>query len=769
MNDSVSKAVAPIAKSYSLILGAFSGVLILAGCALLFLLTAPLRQAADDAFRNAAFARADFVSGRIQLAEARLEPLPGVPPNLETLPRDGSLPALLSGAREVEVGTTYFLVPLGQRPAIEWSRGDAGTSFRPVALAALNAELVAARLKPQQLTSTGSSRVILVAITGTPWHLLAAADKQSFVAQALTSSRWTTITILVFIVAAIIAILAFRRDFLNPAMALLQRAHAADPIAPVPKVHKLWQPWMDLLESGRLASLQHTVALAEQNRLRDAILFSAIDAIVTSNEDGVITDFNPAAEAMFGWSRTEIVGQMMEATIVPPEFRHAHRTGMHRHKSDAQKRIVRSGLELQGYHRDGNRFPIELAIAEASIDNTRLFIGYIRDLTDRHRSEAELLHSREALYQSEKLASLGSLLAGVAHELNNPLAIVVGRAAMLEEKLDGSPLLPSVQKLRAAADRCNRIVKTFLAMARQSGPRRGRVQLNDLVEGALDMSAYALRSDGVTVCLELDPDLPTTSADGDQLIQVMINLIVNAQHAMAPLQREHQLTIRTCRAKRGKSVILEIADTGPGVPEALVARVFEPFFTTKDVGSGTGMGLSVSKGMIEAHDGQLTLHRNGPGGATFRIALPLIAGAELPAPVPTPHAADQPSIKARILIVDDEAELLELLAECLAPLGVDCDTAADGVEALRMVSAKHYDAVLTDVRMPGMDGITLYERLKIEQPTLAARLAFISGDVLQTDPTRLAAIGNRPIIEKPFDPPFVRDVALTLLRAGDTA
>ncbi len=626
-------------------------------------------------------------------------------------------------------------------------------------------QLALARSAPAKLTLSGRERLILVPIAQSPWKLFAVGTRPSIVMRAVTLSRATTITLAIFLLICAGTFYAFRQLFLKPAVLLLQRAHDDANAVPAPTVGRLWQPWMDSLEGERTAVKGHVRALEEQNQLRNAILASAIDAIVTSNAEGVITEFNPAAEAMFGWPRSDIVGRTMEATIVPPRHRDAHRNGMARSLATGETRAVRRKIQLEGLRRDGSVFPVELAIAHATVSDQRLFIGYIRDLTAQKLNEAELLQSREALHQSEKLASLGSLLAGVAHELNNPLAIVVGRAAILEEKLVASPLLPSLQKLRAAADRCSRIVKTFLAMARQSGPRRSRVQLNDLVEGALDMSAYGLRTDGVEVQLDLYAALPDTLADGDQLVQVLINLIVNAQHAMAKAPPPHRLTVRTRHAKSANAVILEVEDTGPGVPADLATRIFEPFFTTKDVGAGTGMGLSVSKGMVEAQGGSLTLISKANHGAIFRVSLPIRRNED-----GAPETVDAPLVEdaaGRVLVVEDEPELAELLVDCLTPLGVACDIAPNGKAALARLAERRYDAILTDVRMPVMDGVTLYEHVQAQYPRLAGRLAFISGDVLQNDKARLAAIADCPVIEKPFNPRMVREMAMQLLNKGD--
>jgi PAS domain S-box-containing protein len=630
---------------------------------------------------------------------------------------------------------------------------------------ALKIAIAEAKRHPGLVIKTAENLAIITPIEGTPWHLLLVAPKKSVTARLFTDMLPTTLAILAMMVGSTLAQIGYRRSFLKPAIALLERAQSPDSTSPPPVVGRMWQPWIDVLDKGKRDAAHYVRSLEEQADLRNAILGSAIDGIVTSDESGVITDFNPAAAVMFGWTRDEIIGQKMEDTIVPPAFKDRHRNGMAQYVSRSDVKVIGRKVELQGLHKNGRVFPIELAIAEATVGGARTFIGYIRNLTEQQKAQAELLATRESLHQSEKLTALGSLLAGVAHELNNPLAIVVGRAAILEEKLAGSPHLAPIQKLRAAADRCGRIVKTFLAMARQSGPRRGIVQLNDLIEGAFDMASYGLRTTGVEVRQELARDLPTTSADEDQLVQVIINLIVNAQHAMAGKPGKHHLTIRTRHDKSANAVIIEVEDSGPGMPKDVAARAFDPFFTTKDVGSGTGMGLSVSRGMIEAHGGTLSLASNSPKGATFRVTLPILIDSNPDAPAAATDATT--AALGHMLIVDDEAELAAMLVECLAPLGVTCDIASDGQDALNRIGATHYDAVIADVRMPGMNGVEFYTRLQAEHPALAATLAFVSGDVLHNDAARVAAIGDRPVIEKPFNPEQVREVALRLLAAGD--
>src|SRR5207344_2185576 len=195
-------------------------------------------------------------------------------------------------------------------------------------------------------------------------------------------------------------------------------------------------------------------------------------------------------------------------------------------------------------------------------------------------------------------------LAGVAHELNNPLSVVVARAVLLEEQGD-STTQAAAMKIRTAAERCARIVRTFLAMARQQPPERGAVAVNDVVAAALDMTAYTVRTSGIQVALDLGKDMPPILADPDQLHQVLLNLIVNAQHVLQERPGPRRVRVTTRFDRAAGTVRIAVSDNGPGIPEHLRARVFEPYFTTKPTGLGTGMGLAVSFGIVDAHGGML--------------------------------------------------------------------------------------------------------------------------------------------------------------------
>ena len=337
--------------------------------------------------------------------------------------------------------------------------------------------------------------------------------------------------------------------------------------------------------------------------------------------------------------------------------------------------------------------------------------GVSTDITELHNARNQLRQAQDSLHQSEKLAALGQLLAGIAHELNNPLAVVLGRAAILQEKLVDTPHAVPLQKLREAANRCARIVKTFLSMARQTGPRRQMVEVNELIESALEMTTYGLRSADITWNSSLLAGKTEIEVDPDQIVQVLINLILNAQHALRDMDSGRNIDIRADLSPDLHWLHIVVADNGPGVPAAIASRIFDPFFTTKDVGQGTGLGLSVCKSMAEAHGGKLELHMTPGGGASFTLTLPVqsaIALDEADAGA-VPGAA---KLRGRILVVDDEVEIAAILADCLASLGIECVIATDGKSGLQCLSEARFDGIFCDVSMPVMDGISFYNQLK---------------------------------------------------------
>jgi PAS domain S-box-containing protein len=377
--------------------------------------------------------------------------------------------------------------------------------------------------------------------------------------------------------------------------------------------------------------------------------------------------------------------------------------------------------------------------------------GFDVNITKQKQTEAELARQRDLAHQREKLASLGSLLAGVAHELNNPLSVVVGRAIMLETAAGDPKAQASLGRLRAAAERCARIVKSFLALAREK-PREARpVDVRAVLTDVIEILAYGLRSADVEILREDQAELPHVLADDDQLHQVFLNLIVNAQQALetAPLPR--QLWLRTAL---GENVVrIEVADNGPGVPPQRRGQVFEPFFTTKPFGVGTGLGLSVCHGIVSAHGGAISIEDRPGGGARFVVTLPVTEHdrvREIAEPLHPGHA-----LGGDVLVVDDEAEVVAMLQEGLVQDGHRVVTASDGATALELLRHGWFDAILCDLRMPRLDGVALARALQAIRPELSARLLLMTGDTLRAAAVLPSEVRDR-LLEKPLDPQEVR-------------
>ena len=279
-------------------------------------------------------------------------------------------------------------------------------------------------------------------------------------------------------------------------------------------------------------------------------------------------------------------------------------------------------IELRAKHPDGSQ-RIEEWIETAIFDEVGNRLAYQAvgcDVTAQREAEREIQRQRERLLQQEKLAALGSLLAGVAHELNNPLSVVVGHAALLREDARDRATRDSAKQIHTAAQRCARIVNTFLAMARQKPPTFGPVDVAVSVDEALEIVGYPLRSGGVTVTRRIPADLPPVQADADQLHQVITNLVINAQQALMTCPDPRRIEIAAARTDG--MVEITIADNGPGIPVELRQRVFEPFFTTKPQGSGTGLGLAVCHGILTTHQGLISLDCPPEGGTVVRVDCP---------------------------------------------------------------------------------------------------------------------------------------------------
>ena len=404
---------------------------------------------------------------------------------------------------------------------------------------------------------------------------------------------------------------------------------------------------------------------------------------------------------------------------------------------------------------DDNAVWVELtARADApAADGTMRVEALVRDVSERKKLDDETRDLYNQLLQAEKMAALGQTISGVAHELNNPLATILTWAERLSDRktLDES-VRRGLETILGESERAARIVRNLLTFARKRQTTRVMVDVNQVVRETLALRAYEQRVTNVQVIDALAAGLPQVFADGHQIQQVLLNLVINAEQAMLSANGRGVLVVRTWHDPDRESVILEINDDGPGVPDEVQPKIFDPFFTTKEVGKGTGLGLTVAYAIVQEHGGRIRLESRSNAGASFYVELP-VTGAKLP-PVPTVRervVRTPPAVAgASILLVEDEAALATAVSDSLRDAGYSVDRAADGQEALGKIKDHAYDLVICDLKMPRLDGKALYRTLSASAPNLARRVIFVTGDVAGTDAETFLEESKCRWLAKPF-------------------
>jgi len=478
-------------------------------------------------------------------------------------------------------------------------------------------------------------------------------------------------------------------------------------------------------------------ALAQSN----AIIRQVLDACpvpvgMTRAEDSTVIYESRASQQLFGRPAGAVPARAVSSFVDPADRA--------RYLTTLRREGAVEGFEVRMKRGDGSEFLAALSARLFAFQGEDVIVSSTFDLTARKESEAEQARQQEALHLSEKQAALGVLLAGVAHELNNPLSVVVGQALLLQESASDPATRLRAEKIGQAADRCARIVKAFLALARESPRRSAPVAPADIVAQALEVTGFLLRANDIAVRLRLPATLPAVLGDADQLVQVLANLMINAAQALQQRPAERRLTI-TARPGRRGTLRLKVKDNGPGVPAELQRRIFEPFFTTKAPGDGTGIGLALCHRVVAAHGGTLSLESRPGEGATFVITLPLATLPSDQAPPPLPLAQG----RRQALVIDDEAEVAETLAQMLRSAGLTVTVALSGEVALGLLRRQDFDLILSDLRMPGLDGQQLHALLAAERPALLERLGFVTGDTMSEGARGFLAAAGRPALEKP--------------------
>ena len=343
-----------------------------------------------------------------------------------------------------------------------------------------------------------------------------------------------------------------------------------------------------------------------------------------------------------------------------------------------------------------------------------------------HASLSELKSTQEQLIQTEKLSALGELISGFAHELNNPLTSVLGYSEMAAMSSECPDDIRSMLDLTfQEAKRCHQIVNNLLGFARKRQPEKQPLDINEVCRKTLYLLSYQFQVNNVTTVVQFDETIPLTMADEPQLQQVLVNIMSNAYQVMAAHQNGGELTVTT--AHEDDAISISITDTGPGIPPEHVQRIFDPFFTTKQ--GGTGLGMSLSYGLIKEHGGDLTAISSPGEGATFTMTLPIVPQTPLETnPPPIPEDLTVPP--QRILVIDDEQALLRMLTTSLHALGHETDATISSREALQKIDTQTYDLIICDMKMPEVDGCEVYRFVAEHQPDMLKRMIFSSGDTM---------------------------------------
>jgi PAS domain S-box-containing protein len=487
---------------------------------------------------------------------------------------------------------------------------------------------------------------------------------------------------------------------------------------------------LESIESGVLLADSEGRILLASNRLasifglepRRVLEFGTIQALI----DGLACQFLRPAEMAARWR--EHVGQGEEAgwdefEIVRPARKIVERFARPLHKPDGRRL---GWLEIY------------------------------RDITSQRLTQSKLL-------QTEKMAALGQMVSGIAHELNNPLTSIQGYAQLLLGRRSGPDRAGDALRISQEAERAGRIVKNLLLFSREAKSERRAVPLNEVIERTLALRAYELKLENIDIELALDPGLPLTLADAAKLQQVVLNLIMNAEQAIVMARgdevRDGRILIRTERLAGGR-LAMHVSDDGPGIAPEIVPRIFDPFFTTKPPGVGTGLGLSIVYGIVREHGGEINVASLPGRGATISIELPALAvsgfdiareetAAERRAVVPLP-AIERKAARERILIVEDEPTVAELIADVMADEGYQVDTLLDSREALARLDGYSYSLVICDLKMPYVDGPGLYRTLVRRENPMQLKLLFVTGDTMAPRAIEFLKSSGLPYLAKPF-------------------
>ncbi len=671
--------------------------------------------------------RETAISGNL---ESRTTNLPSIIFSVPLLDEKGSIVGFLGGTVPTGQFRAAYELPSEQFSIVLDSFGrlvsstNAKDPERPAAVLA-KAPLGDSRIKTDQIDSL----VWIVEVQPIGWRVAVGFPGSYLTARALEAIRSTVfVGVLCALVGAGLAgIIAFATTRgLDSISQQVQRMPAADP-QPIVLTESGIYPMEVRSLIGNFNNLLDRTARTRQAEFE--AISKVVDTILIARSDGQITYVNEAGARLFG----DIVGKPLESVI---GAENAAIIMLPEAPRDWKRDVSLTKI-------DGSTFDGFLSSTSILDENNKLTstVAIVQDITEEKAA-------REAMVQSEKMITLGELVAGTSHELNNPLAIMTGYSDLLLEEIKLSPeQRAKVESIRKNAIRASNVVHSLLAFARKRKPERKRTDVNTVVEAALELKEYDLRTSGIGVDRQLTPNLPFVFADSNQIQQVILNVINNAQDAVLGSSRTPTIVIRT-ETSDGR-VFIKIEDSGTGISKADLKKVFNPFFTTKPVGKGTGLGLSISYGIIREHGGTIRIQSQPGQGTEVCIELPIDQSNSLSALVS--GAVVGVISERRFLVVDDEADMANILQVGLSRKGNAVDTAGNIEDALQLAQTRYYDYIITDMKMPGGNGIDLYRKLCAISPSYSTRVVFLTGDTSNPSTIQFLEKEGLPYFSKPFD------------------
>ena len=484
-------------------------------------------------------------------------------------------------------------------------------------------------------------------------------------------------------------------------------------------------------------------ALGESEKKYRSLFEESRDALYVTTRDGKLVDANQAYLGLFGYTREEAMGMNVLATYIDPDDRL-------RFQQEIEPKGEIKDYEIKLRKKDGEEMHCLLSASVRRDENGEImgYHGSIRDITEQRRMEERERELQRELILSSRLASIGEMASGIAHEINNPLTGVIGYAQLLGQKDVPDDIREAVDVINEGGQRVAEIVQKLLTFARQSKVEKEYADINSVIESVLDMRSYEMKTSNIEVKTNFASKLPKTMVNVGQLQQVFLNIVINAEQAMITANGKGKLSVKT--EKKDNSIRVSITDNGPGISKEDMDKLFDPFFTGRD--SGTGLGLSIAYGIMRDHKGKVYAKSTLKKGATFTVEVPIVADADEAAVVEAPPPRKpKRAVKGRIMVVDDEPSICQFLGRLLTEEGHKVETILGAQTALQRMSIADYDLFLLDIKMPGMSGVELYQRMKEIAPSLQNRVIFLTGEVLSPRTKAFLSRNRAPYLTKPID------------------